>query len=298
MIRLICGMMMFLMLCGCGNTALKDENLSIVCSAFSQYDWAVNIAEGTGADIKLLTEKGEDLHSYQPTVSDIAEITDCDIFIFVGGVSDKWAADLVNSVNKDEIITINMLQEHMHGHEHGQCDEHIWLSLKESKKIIEKITDAMCEADAENAEIYKINSENYIAELEKLDAEYEKTIKNAPKKSVIFCDRFPFKYLAEDYGLEYYAAFDGCSADAEAGFDTIIELAKKVDETNAAAVLMIENSDDAIAKTVISNTKNKNQQIFVMDSCQSVSLAEADKGKDYISVMRENLDVLGKVLYE
>ena len=138
----------------------------------------------------------------------------------------------------------------------------------------------------------------YVSELEKLDTEFETMIKKADSAEIIFCDRYPFSYLAEDYGLKVHAAFEGCSADSEVGFDKIIYLAEKADEINASAVFTIENSDNRLAQTVISNMKNSDCDIKILDSCQSVTAAEAETEKTYLSVMGNNMAVLKSVLYK
>lgn len=295
-----------IMLSGCGETPPKTEKLSIVCSAFPQYDWTMQILKGTdSAELGLLNLKGKDMHSFLPTIADIAYASSSDLYIYVGGESDIWSDHIIEntrnirlmSVLEGRLRTVHHGEDDGHNHENGyMADEHVWLSLKNTEVMIRAISDKICEIDKKNADIYRKNTEEYIAELQKLDAEYEETAKNAERKTLIFADRFPFIYLTEDYGLDYCAAYNGCEAETEAGFDKVVMLAEKADEIKAPVILKIENSDSALANTVIENTKSKNQEVLVMDSCQSVSTDDYANGKTYLSVMRGNLEVLKKAL--
>ena len=202
--------------------------------------------------------------------------------------------------------------EHHHGHEHESAgehhhehgedeegpeyDEHIWLSVKNAKILCNTIAEKIAEVDPKNAKTYRANAAAYNAKLSSLDAQYQKIVDAASKKTVLFGDRFPFRYLVDDYGLSYYAAFVGCSAETEASFKTILFLAKKVDELGIPAVLTIEKSDGKIAKTIIKNTKAKNQKILTLDSMQSTTSNDIKKGITYLSIMTKNADVLKSAL--
>ncbi|MCR5605548.1 MAG: metal ABC transporter substrate-binding protein [Treponema sp.] len=185
---------------------------------------------------------------------------------------------------------------HDHEHEEPEYDEHVWLSLKNTKILTEAIANTMKEIDENNAAVYEKNTKDYIAALSALDSEYETTLKNAKNRTVVFCDRFPFRYLVNDYNISYYAAFVGCSAETEASFETIAFLAKKIDELSLAHTFTIENSDNKIANTVINTTKNKNADILMLDSLQSTTDSEIKDGKTYIGTMKQNLETLKKAL--
>ena len=286
-------------------------------------------------NVKLLQDKGTDLHSYQPSVKDIANISTSDLFVYVGGESDDWVEKVTaSSKNKNQIV-VNMMEvlgdkvweeeivegmqaedeheEHHHeGHHHHEgeddhhhdddededeeegpeYDEHVWLSIRNAIDLTKVLSEKIQLLDSANAELYKKNTEKYIGELTALDKEFEKAVAAAGKKTILFGDRYPFRYLSDDYSLKYYAAFVGCSAESECSFETIVFLAKKVDELGLNAVLTIEKSDKKIAKTVVSNTKNKNQHVLEMDSIQSVTQADIKKGRNYLSAMKKNLEVL------
>lgn len=189
-------------------------------------------------------------------------------------------------------------EEHHHhdDEEEDELDEHVWLSLRNAEALCKAITEALCKADPEGEKTYRSNLESYAKKLRKLDEKYTKVTSEASQKTILFADRFPFRYLIDDYGLTAYAAFSGCSAETEASFKTIAFLAGKVDECKLKSVVTIENSDGKIARTVISNSKNKKASTYVLDSMQSVSQKDLKKGADYLSIMEKNLDVLKKVL--
>ncbi len=178
----------------------------------------------------------------------------------------------------------------------AENDEHVWLSLKNASKFVSAIADALAEIDADNADQYISNAAAYKEKLSALDSKYQDAVDAAAIKTLLFGDRFPFRYLADDYGLDYYAAFAGCSAETEASFETILFLAEKVDELGLSAVMTIDGSDDKIAKTIIENTAAGDQQILMLDSMQSITESDVEAGLTYISIMEENLDVLKDAL--
>jgi len=302
-----------------GTNAFAANKKTIVCTSFPEYDWVMNIlgSNSSAIDVILLQNNGTDLHSYQPSFKDIVKISTSDLFIYNGGESSKWVKDVISSAKNKNQIAFNMLEslgdyareeeivEGMQAEEEEtedededepEYDEHIWLSLKNAIKLVNLISRYIQKLDLNNASLYKRNTEDYIKQLSALDKEYAQIADSAAKKTVLFCDRFPFRYLTDDYGLKYYAAFAGCSAESEASFDTIIFLSKKVDELGLKSVFILEKSDRKIAKTVISNTKAKNQQILVMDSLQSITQKEIKDGRNYLSAMKNNLKVLQEAL--
>lgn len=180
--------------------------------------------------------------------------------------------------------------------EEPEYDEHIWLSIRNAEIMVKNIEKAIEQLDSDNAKVYQNNAENYIKKLDTLDKQYANTIQNAKYKAILFGDRFPFRYMADDYDLKYYAAFAGCSAETMAGFETVTFLAKKADELQLPVILTIENSDGRIAEAVKSNTTKKNQKILAMNSLQSVTKEQLADGITYLQVMQENLSVLSEAL--
>ena len=290
--------------------------LRIVCTTFPQYDWTRQLLGDRADDVELtlLLDNGIDLHNYQPTADDIIKIARSDLFIYVGGESDAWVNDLLETSQNSHVKALSMLacvdakeeeavegmQEEAHecGHAHhgAEYDEHVWLSLRNAETITRAILEALCEADPAHAETYRANANAYIAQLAELDAQYADMVRHAARTAILFADRFPFRYLADDYGLTYYAAFAGCSAETEASFKTIAFLAKKVDELNLPAVLAIEGGNHAIAETVVASTQAKDQVILSMNSLQSMTEADVQRGESYLSVMTQNLAILTQAL--
>lgn len=303
---------------GCGvlsscAPAIKDDGkIRIVATIFPEYDWTINILgeKKDNAEITLLLDSGVDLHNFQPTVSDVATISSCDLFIYVGGESDEWVDDALKTAVNKNMTVISLLDvlgdkvkeeevvEGMEGAEGEglEYDEHVWLSLKNARVFTSAIASALGKIDPDNAAYYAQNAESYNAKLVELDERYGSSINASAKKTVLFGDRFPFRYLADDYGLTYYAAFSGCSAETEAGFETIAFLAQKLDELGLSTILKIESSKNNIAQAIKNNTADKNQKILTMDSLQSLTLRDYNSGKRYLTVMESNLNVLVEAL--
>ena len=320
LISILCVMMLAVsMLTGCGTGATKDNGkISIVTTIFPEYDWVREITKGNeNVELTMLLDKGVDLHSFQPTADDIVKVSSCDMFIYVGGESDEWVEDALKEATNKDMIVINLLDvlgdsvkeeelvEGMEGEEEEEkseeeegpeYDEHVWLSLKSAEVLCQYISDELCKIDTDNKETYETNVKEYIAQLDTLDKEYEAVVSNASVKTVLFGDRFPFRYLVDDYGLDYYAAFVGCSAESEASFETIKFLADKTDELGLNAILQIESADGKIAQTIKDTTKTKSQQILTMDSMQSVTSKDVSAGATYLGIMQENLSVLSQAI--
>ncbi len=316
---------------GTDGTAVGNDKIQIVTTIFPEYDWVINILGENPADaeVTMLLDNGVDLHSYQPTAEDILKISTCDLFVYVGGESDEWVEDALAEATNNDMVVIDLLNvlgdsvkeeevvegmqeeehdhdheededagsdedEHEHEHEEGEVeyDEHVWLSLRNAAVFVQSISDSVQNIDPDNAKTYRNNTLAYIEKLNSLDEEYKTVVQNASFHTLLFGDRFPFRYLVDDYGLDYYAAFVGCSAETEASFETISFLAQKVDELGLPAVMTIEGTDHRIAETIVQNTLDKNMQILTMDSMQSTTSRDVQNGTTYLSVMESNLSVL------
>ena len=304
------------------NAAKDDDKMKIVTTIFPEYDWVMNVLgdQKDNATVTMLLDSGVDLHSYQPSPKDIVTISKCDLFIYVGGESDEWVEDVLKQASNKNMKTINLLdtlgdaakeeeikegmqgEDHDHDHEESEdhdheeeekeYDEHVWLSLKNAQVCVEEISKSICALDADNASYYQTQTTNYINALKDLDTRYAQAVEGANTTTLLFGDRFPFRYLVDDYGLKYYAAFVGCSAESEASFETIKFLAAKMDELNLKVIYKLESSDGRIAETIKNNTANKNQTILTMDSIQSASTKEYKNGRNYLSIMEQNLVAL------
>ncbi len=322
---LLAALLSLLPLTGCTPAGKESDKISVVCTIFPEYDWVSQVIgeHADSFDIALLTDNGTDMHSYQVSVSDIALVSSCDIFIYVGGESDEWVEDiLAGAVNKD-IKAINLLDvlgnkvkeeeiaEGMKGEkepvfgeaddeseEGPEYDEHVWLSISNAKVCVQAIAEVVAEADPDNSDYYMDSAASYIEKLEALNSEYQKVVDNASGRTLLFADRFPFRYLTDEYGLNYYAAFSGCSAETEASFSTVTFLAEKVDECGLGVVLILEGSDTKLAETVADSTSQggENIKILTIDSLQSSTRSEIEAGKSYIGVMKSNLEILKAAL--
>lgn len=319
-----------LMLCvsllcaGCGKGTVsepaKDGKLKIVCTIFPAYDWVREILGEQDADLTLLMKNGADLHSYQPTVWDMAAISDADLFVYIGGESDFWVENALANVKNERQRTVNLMEilrdfvreeetvegmqisgGLMHEEESEEApekeyDEHIWLSLRNAEASCEALSKVICELDGEHQKSYERNVKNYEEKLAALDRAYGEAVSAAKEPVLLFGDRFPFCYLADDYGLSYYAAFAGCSAETEASFETITFLAEKAKALDLPAVLTIDGSDGRIARTIADNSGGEPKQVLTLDSMQSVSEKDIENGESYLKIMERNLDVLKAAL--
>lgn len=309
--------------------------VTVTATTFPLYDWVREIMgeEARVAEITLLTENGVDMHSFQPAALDMILIGSSDLFVYVGGESDQWVEEILkdDSVTKDDLVALNLMEalgedalreelvegmqedhEHEHvedEHDHDEedhvhanqssdtaLDEHVWLSLKNAQVLTKAIAESLANVNPSNADMYFENQAAYAKKLAALDAEYEEVIKNAQRNTLLFGDRFPFRYLLNDYGVSYYAAFPGCSSETEASFETVSFLANKTKELELNCVLTIEGSDNRIAQTIIDSAERADCKTLTLDSMQSVTKDDIENGVTYLSVMEENLEVLKEAL--
>ena len=305
---------------GCENRTpdYSDDRLKIVTTIFPPFDFAREIACGR-ADVSMLLKPGMESHSYEPSPTDIISIESCDLFIYTGGESDTWIDEILKTIDNPDLRIIKMmdcvdtLQEemvegmqgaHVHSdydHEHDESgdhgddhdheaetdeyDEHIWTAPLNAAAITEAIADCMSELDRENSDFYTENAKSYIEKLKNLDLEFKEIVSNAKRKIIIFGDRFPFRYLAEAYGLEYRAAFPGCSAESEPSAKTVAYLMDKVREDNIPNIFYIEFSNQKIAKSIQEET---GAVPLILHSCHNLSKDEMDKGMTYLELMQQN----------
>ncbi|MBR2058981.1 MAG: zinc ABC transporter substrate-binding protein [Fibrobacter sp.] len=320
-----------------GKKDSAPKKISVVATIYPQYDWLKNVIgeRADAVDLKLLIKNGTDLHSYKPSAKDIATIAKADLVVYVGGESDEWIEKALEATPKEGRIALNLMkalgdhvkkeeivegmqtEEHEHAekhedehHEHAEAtsehhhheevenDEHIWLSLVAAKYLVGvDIVKALVKIDTANAETYRSNAADYTVKLNEIDDEYADAVAEATHETILFGDRFPFRYLVDDYGIKYYAAFAGCSAESEASFETVTFLANKMDSLALPAILTIDGSDGKIARAILDASKNsKNAQVLTLNSMQSVTDEQIKAGVDYLSIMRDNLEVLKKAL--
>lgn len=324
-----CGLICGSLLTGCGTgraedaseKAQDDGRISVVTTIFPQYDFVRQIA-GDSVDLKMLLKPGEETHSYEPTPQDIIAIQNSDIFIYVGGENDAWVEDILDSMPDAGMRTLKLIdcvdtveEEHVegmqeqpgHSHEeeeyHGdeteeahsvhEIDEHVWTSPVNASAIVDEIKELLAQTDPENRQRYEENAEAYEAELAALDTAFREVVDNAGRRLVIFGDRFPFRYFADEYGLDYYAAFPGCASDTEPSAAVMAFLINKVAEEKVPAVLKMELSNENIANAIAEATKTEVRTFY---SCHNLTAEEFENGETYLSMMQKNVETLKEVL--
>ena len=285
----------------------KKEKLTIVTTAFAQYDFARQIA-GDKAEVIMLLSPGEESHTFEPTPGDISVINSCDLFIYGGGESDKWVDTMVESADTNirvvkmmDVVELHEEDEHEHesedahnhNHDSEEYDEHVWTSPENAILICDEICKSLTEIDEENAEFYRENNETYTASLKSLSKEFHTAVLESEKNSIAVGDRFPMKYFCEEYGIEYYAAFPGCSAQVEANPVTIAKLKNYILENDIDTVFKVDLSTGLVAETVSEMTDS---EVATLYSCHVVSSEDFENGETYISLMERNLNAVKNAL--
>lgn len=297
--------------CSTGDKDTTDNGkLNIVATIFPQYDFVRQIG-GDKVNLSMLLPPGSEAHTFDPTVQDIQRIIDADIFIYVGGVSDSWIDDILDwvSTEKTEVISLmditgaveeeiteGMDTEEENDDDDGgkvEYDEHVWTSPKNAIKICNYICERMCSKDTENASYFKDNLNKYVESLNQLDTNIRQITENASNKTLIFGDRFPFRYFTDEYGLEYYAAFPGCASDTEPSISTIAFLINKVKEEKIPVVFYIEFSNQGVADTICEGTGAKK---LLFHSCHNVSADDFNSGITYLDLMTQNVENLREAI--
>ncbi len=294
----------------------NGKKLKVVTTIYPQYDFAKKIG-GDHVEVKMLLKPGMETHSYEPSPKDIAAIKNADIFLCIGSHNEAWVDTIFESMEGAKPAVIKMMDcvdlldaqivegmEHNHQHdehdEHNEhdehshsIDEHVWTSPQNAIKIVKIIADRMIEKDEINMREYEANAKSYIKELEDLDKEFKNVVNNGKRTTILFADRFPFRYLAAEYGLDYYAAFTGCSSETEADAGTIVFLKNKVTEEKLPVVFTIEMANGKMADAICEDTGAKK---LVLHSCHNLTKDELEAGEDYISIMNKNLKNLEEAL--
>ncbi|MDR3148980.1 MAG: metal ABC transporter substrate-binding protein [Oscillospiraceae bacterium] len=304
-------------LSGCGKTTVPatagdSGKISVVTTIFPPYDFARQIA-GDKAAVNMLLLPGSESHSLEPTPQDIITIQNCDVFIYVGGESDEWVNNVLSSMDTSGIKIITLMdcaeiveeeivegmqeeEEDTSGNSEAdepEYDEHVWTSPRNAKLIVKKISDTLCEVDGANADTYKSNTTEYLGRLDELDAKFQAVVDNAARKTIVFGDRFPFRYFADTYGLEYFAAFPGCSTETEASAATVAFLIDKINAEKIPVVFHIELSNEKMANSISEAT---GAQVRLLHACHNISKADFESGKGYIDLMSANAEALKEAL--
>ena len=297
-----------LALAGCGRqSAQKEHTLSVVCTIFPCYDLARAVLGGEG-EISMLISPGSEVHTYDPTPSDLLKIQNADVFVMIGGESEEWVNTILSSLPGGVRVArlmdcVDALQEELgegmeeeeEEEESGEAewDEHIWTSPRNMRKMLSMVTDALCEAAPEKAEVFRKNAGEYDGQLAKLDQDFSDIAASAQRKKLVFGDRFPFLYFVRAYGLSYAAAFPGCSSASEPSVSTVAALVSAIKEEDIPVVFQLELSSGRLARTLADETGAK---VLTLHSCHNVTLDEFQSGETYVSLMQKNLQSLTEAL--
>lgn len=295
-------------LCSCGGVETENEDkISVITTVFPPFDFVRRIG-GDKVNVRMLLSPGADAHSFEPSPKNVVDISESDLFIYVGGENDTWIDGMLESLN--DVKTLKLVDcvdliyeeikegmsgfsEHSHDHEETEADDHVWTSPKNAVKIVEQIKNELCIIDPENSEYYTKNAEEYKAELEALDEDFREIIKNAKRNTLVFGDRFPARYFVEEYGLDYFAAFPGCSSLVEANPKTVEFLIDKIKQEKIPAILYIELSDMRMAKVLEEETGAK---LLLFHSAHNISEKDFKNGVTYIEIMKNNEKTLKEAL--
>ena len=297
---------------------VNKAKLSVVSTIFPGYDFVREVA-GENVTLTMLLPPAAESHSFEPTPQNIIAIQNCDVFIYVGGESESWVDGILDSMDKSKMTIISMMElvetieeehkegmevdhEHADSHseddheeheEHEEYDEHVWTSPINASHITQAIADALCALDADNEEIYRANAAAYTEKLNKLDSAIRNVVQNSPRNTLIFGDRFPFLYLANEYDLDYYAAFPGCSTATQASPKTVAFMIDKVKQENIPVVFYIEFSNEKTADAICESTGAKK---MLLHSCHNVTKDEFERGVSYLQLMTKNVENLKEAL--
>lgn len=294
-----------LSLCACSSESSYSNSdsgkLKIISTVFPPYDLARQIA-GDNAEISILLPPGSEIHNYEPSAKDMIAIRNCDIFLYIGGENEQWAEKLINSNDTENVTAVKLIDyvptlsededEHDHDHEHEhehETDEHIWTSPKNAQLMLSAVYDAICKVDPSDKQTYTKNKDAYAKQLSDLDDAYRSAVDNAKNKTIVLADKFPFRYLAHEYGLEFSAAFAACSDESEPGVSTMIKLTKTIKENNIPAVYYLEFSSTKIADTLCDETGATK---LMLHSCHNVSKQDIENNVSYVDLMKQNLENL------
>ncbi|MDR3348269.1 MAG: metal ABC transporter substrate-binding protein [Acidaminococcales bacterium] len=305
-------MSLTLVLPGLGQAAPPNREtgkIKVVSTIFAPYDFARAVA-GDRAELTMLLPPGAESHSFEPTPRDIVNIQKCDVFIYIGGESETWVEQILKSTDtgkrktlalmdkvtvvKEEIVEGMQEESEEEETEEPEYDEHIWTSPKNAKLLTQAIADTLSAADPDNAAFYQENAKDYIVKLNKLDKDFQAVVDGAVRKTIVFGDRFPFRYFADDYKLSYFAAFPGCSTETEPSAATLVFLINKVKQGKIPVVFHIELSNEKIADMLCEATGAKKR---LLHACHNISRDDFRKGETYLSIMARNVEALREALW-
>lgn len=279
--------------------AAAEGGPRVVATDFPCYDIARQVL-GDRGEVTMLIHPGVEVHSYEPSPADILEIGGADLFVYIGGESDAWADGILSSLGAQAPAVLRMMDavtpleeeghdDHDHGHDAPEYDEHIWTSPKNAIAMVNAMADALCALDGANADTWRAAAADYASQIAGIDAAFAEAVKSGARRELVFADRFPFLYFVREYGLDYLAAFPSCTAETEPTPQTMLSLIREVSGEGIPVIYTIELSTQAVARTVSEET---GARILTLHSLQTVTQEEFSRGETYVSLMWQNVEAV------
>lgn len=286
--------------CSCGKEEKSTDKISVVTTIFPYYDFARSVSKGT-CDVDMLLKPGSDVHSFEPTPSDILKIRNADLFIYNGGESDEWVDSILESLGDTDKPVVMKMTDYVKPltemdadhHAEDEEDEHIWTSLDNAKTLVSKISDEVSKLDQKNKSVYTKNSSDYIEKISKVQSEIENTVNSSKSKKIVVGDRFPLLYFATEFSLDWECAFPGCSTETEPSLDRLSKLTDTIEKDNIKTILKLEMSENKVADTLADETNTKVRTFY---SAESVSKEDFAKNITYVDLMERNNNALKEAL--
>lgn len=286
--------------CSCGEVERSTGKISVVTTIFPYYDFARSVSKGT-CDVDMLLKPGSDVHSFEPTPSDILKIRNADLFIYNGGESDEWVDSILESLGDTDKPVVMKMTDYVKPltemdadhHAEDEEDEHIWTSLDNAKTLVSKISDEVSKLDQKHKTVYNINGLDYIEKISKVQSEIENTVNSSESKKIVVGDRFPLLYFATEFSLDWECAFPGCSTETEPSLDRLSKLTDTIEKDKIKTILKLEMSENKVADTLADETNTKVRTFY---SAESVSKEDFANNITYVDLMERNNNALKEAL--
>lgn len=286
--------------CSCGEVERSTGKISVVTTIFPYYDFARSVSKGT-CDVDMLLKPGSDVHSFEPTPSDILKIRNADLFIYNGGESDEWVDSILESLGDTDKPVVMKMTDYVKSltemdadhHAEDEEDEHIWTSLDNAKTLVSKISDEVSKLDQKHKTVYNKNGLDYIEKISKVQSEIENTVNSSESKKIVVGDRFPLLYFATEFSLDWECAFPGCSTETEPSLDRLSKLTDTIEKDKIKTILKLEMSENKVADTLADETNTKVRTFY---SAESVSKEEFANNVTYVDLMERNNNALKEAL--
>lgn len=286
--------------CSCGEVERSTGKISVVTTIFPYYDFARSVSKGT-CDVDMLLKPGSDVHSFEPTPSDILKIRNADLFIYNGGESDEWVDSILESLGDSDKPVVMKMTDYVKPltemdadhHAEDEEDEHIWTSLDNAKTLVSKISDEVSKLDQKNKSVYTKNSLDYIEKISKVQSEIKNTVNSSKRKKIVVGDRFPLLYFATEFSLDWECAFPGCSTETEPSLDRLSKLTDTIEKDKIKTILKLEMSENKVADTLADETNTKIRTFY---SAESVSKEDFANNVTYVDLMERNNNALKEAL--